>query len=87
MLEHDVIIGGGLAGCRGGGDARLPKPECGCGCHPIRSHQSFAQGGIAATLKNVDSADSWEAAFDTVKAPTTWQTKMRLKFSPAKLQT
>jgi succinate dehydrogenase / fumarate reductase flavoprotein subunit len=36
--------------------------------HPIRSHSVAAQGGIAATLKNVDNADSWEAhAFDTVK--------------------
>ena len=36
--------------------------------HPIRSHSVAAQGGIAATLKNVDSSDSWSAhAFDTVK--------------------
>jgi succinate dehydrogenase / fumarate reductase flavoprotein subunit len=36
--------------------------------HPIRSHSVAAQGGIAATLKNVDAEDSWEAhAFDTVK--------------------
>ena len=36
--------------------------------HPIRSHSVAAQGGIAATLRNVDSEDSWEAhAFDTVK--------------------
>lgn len=36
--------------------------------HPIRSHSVAAQGGIAATLKNVDSEDSWEShAFDTVK--------------------
>ena len=39
-----------------------PKPT------PIRSHSVAAQGGIAATLKNVDSQDSWKAhAFDTVK--------------------
>jgi succinate dehydrogenase / fumarate reductase flavoprotein subunit len=36
--------------------------------HPIRSHSVAAQGGMAATLKNVDIEDSWEAhAFDTVK--------------------
>jgi succinate dehydrogenase / fumarate reductase flavoprotein subunit len=36
--------------------------------HPIRSHSVAAQGGMAATLKNVDADDTWEAhAFDTVK--------------------
>jgi succinate dehydrogenase / fumarate reductase flavoprotein subunit len=36
--------------------------------HPIRSHSVAAQGGMAATLKNVDVEDTWEAhAFDTVK--------------------
>ncbi|MBR8837830.1 MAG: succinate dehydrogenase/fumarate reductase flavoprotein subunit [Stigonema ocellatum SAG 48.90 = DSM 106950] len=73
MLEHDVIIvGGGLAGCR----AALEIAKIGSNLnvavvaktHPIRSHSVAAQGGMAASLKNVDSADSWEAhAFDTVK--------------------
>ncbi|NJO20531.1 MAG: FAD-dependent oxidoreductase, partial [Spirulinaceae cyanobacterium RM2_2_10] len=73
MLEHDVIIvGGGLAGCR----AALEIKQCDrrldvaivAKTHPIRSHSVAAQGGIAATLKNVDPDDSWEAhAFDTVK--------------------
>ncbi|MCA1993849.1 MAG: succinate dehydrogenase/fumarate reductase flavoprotein subunit, partial [Coleofasciculus sp. S288] len=36
--------------------------------HPIRSHSVAAQGGMAATLKNVDAEDDWRAhAFDTVK--------------------
>lgn len=73
MLDHDVIIvGGGLAGCRAALEiARIDRSlnvAVVAKTHPIRSHSVAAQGGIAATLKNVDSEDSWEAhAFDTVK--------------------
>ncbi|MGH1394031.1 MAG: succinate dehydrogenase/fumarate reductase flavoprotein subunit [Trichormus sp.] len=73
MLEHDVIIvGGGLAGCRAAVEIARTDPSLNVAVvaktHPIRSHSVAAQGGIAATLKNVDSTDSWEAhAFDTVK--------------------
>ncbi len=73
MLEHDVIIiGGGLAGCRAALEIAKTDPSLDVAVvaktHPIRSHSVAAQGGIAATLKNVDSTDSWEAhAFDTVK--------------------
>jgi succinate dehydrogenase / fumarate reductase, flavoprotein subunit len=73
MLEHDVIIvGGGLAGCRAAveiarTDSRLNVAVV-AKTHPIRSHSVAAQGGMAATLKNVDAEDTWEAhAFDTVK--------------------
>ncbi|MBW4505727.1 MAG: succinate dehydrogenase/fumarate reductase flavoprotein subunit [Scytonematopsis contorta HA4267-MV1] len=73
MLEHDVIIvGGGLAGCRAALEITRTDPSLKVAVvaktHPIRSHSVAAQGGIAATLKNVDSNDTWEAhAFDTVK--------------------
>ncbi|WP_017304477.1 succinate dehydrogenase/fumarate reductase flavoprotein subunit [Spirulina subsalsa] len=73
MLEHDVIIvGGGLAGCRAALEIKKINPRLNVGLvaktHPIRSHSVAAQGGIAATLNNVDPEDSWEAhAFDTVK--------------------
>ncbi|MFW6358026.1 MAG: succinate dehydrogenase/fumarate reductase flavoprotein subunit [Chroococcales cyanobacterium] len=73
MLEHDVIIvGGGLAGCRAALEIKRLYPNTDVGLvaktHPIRSHSVAAQGGIAATLKNVDAEDTWEAhAFDTVK--------------------
>lgn len=73
MLEHDIIIvGGGLAGCRAAVEIARTDPSLNVALvaktHPIRSHSVAAQGGIAATLKNVDSSDSWSAhAFDTVK--------------------
>ncbi|MDX2097343.1 MAG: succinate dehydrogenase/fumarate reductase flavoprotein subunit [Leptolyngbyaceae cyanobacterium bins.59] len=73
MIDHDVlIVGGGLAGCRAALEiVRLNsslKVALVAKTHPIRSHSVAAQGGIAATLRNVDEADSWEAhAFDTVK--------------------
>lgn len=73
MLDVDVIIiGGGLAGCRAAVEIARTDPKLNIAVvaktHPIRSHSVAAQGGIAATLKNVDAADSWEAhAFDTIK--------------------
>jgi succinate dehydrogenase / fumarate reductase, flavoprotein subunit len=73
MLDHDVIIvGGGLAGSRAALEIARTNPTLSIGLvaktHPIRSHSVAAQGGMAATLKNVDEADTWEAhAFDTVK--------------------
>jgi succinate dehydrogenase / fumarate reductase, flavoprotein subunit len=73
MIEHDVIIvGGGLAGTRAAVEIARTDPRLSIAVvaktHPIRSHSVAAQGGIAATLKNVDDADTWEAhAFDTVK--------------------
>lgn len=73
MLEHDVIIiGGGLAGCRAALEIKTKNSNLDVGLvaktHPIRSHSVAAQGGIAASLQNVDPEDDWKAhAFDTIK--------------------
>lgn len=73
MLKHDVfIVGGGLAGCRAALEIKRQNPALDVALvaktHPIRSHSVAAQGGIAASLKNVDPDDDWKAhAFDTVK--------------------
>lgn len=73
MIDHDVIIvGGGLAGSRAALEIARTNPNLSVAViaktHPIRSHSVAAQGGMAASLKNVDETDSWEAhAFDTVK--------------------
>jgi succinate dehydrogenase / fumarate reductase, flavoprotein subunit len=73
MIEHDVVIvGGGLAGTRAAVEIAKTDPRLSIAVvaktHPIRSHSVAAQGGMAATLKNIDPEDTWEAhAFDTVK--------------------
>ncbi len=72
MIEHDVlIIGGGLAGSRAALAVAQKYPDLSVGLiskvHPIRSHSVAAQGGIAASLGNLDD-DNWLThAFDTVK--------------------
>lgn len=73
MFKHDVVIvGGGLAGSRAALEIKRLNPSIDVAVvaktHPIRSHSVAAQGGIAASLKNVDPEDSWQShAFDTVK--------------------
>jgi succinate dehydrogenase / fumarate reductase flavoprotein subunit len=69
LHQYDtVVVGAGLAGMR----AAIAAKQAGSCCvlskiFPTRSHSGAAQGGIAASLSNVDE-DNWEIhMFDTVK--------------------
>jgi succinate dehydrogenase / fumarate reductase flavoprotein subunit len=67
---HDVvIIGAGLAGLRAALEvSKVADVAVLTKLYPSRSHSGAAQGGIAATLKNVDSDDCIEFhMFDTIK--------------------
>ncbi|MBU1937990.1 succinate dehydrogenase flavoprotein subunit [bacterium] len=68
--KHDVIIiGAGLAGLRAALEVgKVADVAVLTKLYPSRSHSGAAQGGIAATLKNVDSDDCVEFhMFDTIK--------------------
>lgn len=81
-----VIVGGGGAGLR----AALQLSKSGLNCavlskvFPTRSHTVAAQGGISASLGNVQE-DRWDwHMYDTVKGCLTgWATKMRLSLCVA----
>ena len=65
-----IVIGGGLAGLRAAISAKHQGNDVAVVSmvYPTRSHSGAAQGGINASLGNVDQDDSWEKhAYDTVK--------------------
>lgn len=71
ILHHKfdvVVIGAGLAGLRAALEcSREYQTACLSKVFPTRSHSGAAQGGIAASLGNLDD-DHWEYhMFDTVK--------------------
>lgn len=69
LHKHDaVVIGSGLAGSRAAIElSKTYNTACISKVFPTRSHSGAAQGGIAASLGNLDE-DSWEYhMFDTVK--------------------
>ena len=49
---------------------------------PLRSHTGSAEGGIAASLGNVESDDWHWHYYDTSRAATGWWTRMRPNCSP-----
>ena len=69
--EHDVlIIGAGGAGLRAAIAAADGGVSVGLVCKSLlgKAHTVMAEGGIAAALGNVDSADNWEIHFgDTMR--------------------
>src|SRR5918996_1276986 len=69
--EHDVlIIGAGGAGLRAAIEALGQGARVGVVCKSLlgKAHTVMAEGGIAAAMANVDTADDWRTHFrDTMK--------------------
>jgi succinate dehydrogenase / fumarate reductase flavoprotein subunit len=69
--EHDVlIIGAGGAGLRASIEALAQGASVGVVCKSLlgKAHTVMAEGGIAAAMANVDTADDWRTHFrDTMK--------------------
>jgi len=69
--DHDVlIIGAGGAGLRAAIEALAQGASVGVICKSLlgKAHTVMAEGGIAAAMANVDTADNWKAHFrDTMR--------------------
>jgi succinate dehydrogenase / fumarate reductase flavoprotein subunit len=69
--EHDVlIIGAGGAGLRAAIEALAQGASVGVVCKSLlgKAHTVMAEGGIAASMGNVDASDNWRAHFrDTMR--------------------
>src|SRR6201990_639438 len=69
--EHDVIvIGAGGAGLRAAIEASAAGVSVGLVCKSLlgKAHTVMAEGGIAASLGNVDDRDNWKVHFtDTMR--------------------
>lgn len=69
--EHDVlIIGAGGAGLRAAIEASSAGVSVGVVCRSLlgKAHTVMAEGGVAASLANVDERDSWKVHFtDTMR--------------------
>jgi len=69
--EHDVlVIGAGGAGLRAAIEALAQGTSVGVVCKSLlgKAHTVMAEGGIAAAMANVDSADNWKTHFrDTMR--------------------
>jgi succinate dehydrogenase / fumarate reductase flavoprotein subunit len=69
--DHDVlIIGAGGAGLRAALEALAQGAKVGVVCKSLlgKAHTVMAEGGIAAAMANVDSADDWRTHFrDTMR--------------------
>jgi len=70
-IEHDVlVIGAGGAGLRAAVAASGAGVKVGLVCKSLlgKAHTVMAEGGIAASLANVDSRDGWQVHFaDTMR--------------------
>ncbi len=70
-IQHDVlVIGAGGAGLRAAIEARAHGASVGLVCKSLlgKAHTVMAEGGIAASLANVDDRDDWMVHFaDTMR--------------------
>jgi succinate dehydrogenase / fumarate reductase, flavoprotein subunit len=70
-VEHDVlVIGAGGAGLRAAIEAASQNVSVGLVCKSLlgKAHTVMAEGGIAASLANVDARDNWKVHFaDTMR--------------------
>ena len=70
-IEHDVlIVGAGGAGLRAAIEASASNVSVGVVCKSLlgKAHTVMAEGGVAASLANVDQRDSWKTHFaDTMR--------------------
>jgi succinate dehydrogenase / fumarate reductase flavoprotein subunit len=70
-IEHDVlVIGAGGAGLRAAIEAATDGVSVGVVCKSLlgKAHTVMAEGGIAASLANVDERDNWRVHFaDTMR--------------------
>ncbi len=93
--EHDtLVVGAGGAGLSAAISAAEQGADVGVVCKSLlgKAHTVMAEGGIAASLGNVDEADSWRAHFlDTMKGG--WglndpeMAELHAKESPERVQT
>ena len=71
VLEHDVlVIGAGGAGLRAAIEASAAGVSVGLICKSLlgKAHTVMAEGGVAASLGNVDPRDNWKVHFsDTMR--------------------
>ncbi len=71
VFEYDVlVIGAGGAGLRAAIEARAAGARVGIVCKSLlgKAHTVMAEGGVAASLGNVDDRDNWQVHFaDTMR--------------------
>ena len=70
-VEHDVIVlGAGGAGLRAAIECAMQGLSTGLVCKSLlgKAHTVMAEGGVAASLGNVDDRDHWKVHFrDTMR--------------------
>src|SRR6187431_3012118 len=70
-VDHDVlVIGAGGAGLRAAIEAAASGVAVGVVCKSLlgKAHTVMAEGGVAASMGNVDDRDSWKVHFaDTMR--------------------